>query len=385
MWPATQRFLDTLSRSHDAVGAVDLLTGGLPGLATIDGTSDDVVMTGGQVVVGEGIMRRTATVTLIDNAGLLAPVPDRGLLIVGQNEVRLWSGVRYWDATPGEALAGTDTELVPCFTGPITAVDLEDYPIVRLTCSDRAWYLTQPFTTSYTPMAAATLDDTIGSLLAFKIPPVKLTTNIPATNLLTGLLLYDQGSVPADKLVELATAAGWTLYADPMGTWQAVTDPDPATADVDIVYAAGPGGSLIQPKLNYDAQNVVNTWVVTGESADSVNVAVPYAKVTDDNPESTTYVRTPADERPKFISLPTLTTDAQCLLAAGAYKKREVGLADTVKAVVLPNPTHERGDVMIVDGGLVTARTLLADTFTFDVPTTAAVEIAARSGTVSSG
>jgi hypothetical protein len=269
---------------------------------------------------------------------------------------------------------------VPAFTGPIMSYDLADYPVVRLTCADRMWYCQRPLTVPYTVTATTTIDDAIGSLLAFKIPPAKLATNIPTTTLVTGLMLLDEQADPSDGLKRMATAAGWVLYPDPMGTFVAEDEPGLDPDQVVATYAAGPGGALIQPRLAGDAQNIVNTWVVTGEASDNAGTAVPWAKVTDDDPTSLTYVRGPYDERPRFVSLPLMRTDAQCLLAGQTYRKREGGVADSVTVRVLADPAREKGDVIQVTGGLVD-RLLIADSYGLDL-FGAEQDVVARAGTV---
>jgi hypothetical protein len=364
MWPTTARWAATVTRGHDLLSYADLLADGDTAATTLG--SADLLLVAAHVTVGTGAIRRTATLTLVDTAGQLAPVVDKGLIIPGAGEVRLWAGMRYWDWTPADQADGTDVEYVPVFTGPVTDYDLSDYPLVRLGCSDRMWYCGRPFSAPYTAVATATLDDSIASLLAFKVPPAILTTNIPSTDLTTGLLVADERADPTDLLKRLSTAAGWSLYVDPMGTFTASTEAALDPANVAATYSAGPGGALVQPKLSGSADGIVNTWVVTGEAADNATTAVPWAKVTDDDPTSLTYVRGSYDERPRFISSPILKTDAQCLLAAQTYRARERGVADSVSLDVAANAALERGDVLGVAGGLVN-RLVLADSFDLDL------------------
>lgn len=364
MWPTTARWAATVTRGHDVLAYADILTDGDPAATTAG--SADLLLVEARVSVAAGSIRRTATLTLVDRAGLLAPVVDMALIIPGLGEIRLWAGVRYWDWTPVDKAAGTDVEWVPVFTGPVTDYDLADYPIVRLGCSDRMWYVRRPFSTPYTATAAATLDDSIGALLAFKVPPLILDANIPATDLTTGLLVADEQADPTDILKRMATAAGWTLYADPAGTFVADTEPELDPANVAATYTAGVGGALIQPKLSGSADGIVNTWVVTGEAADNATTAVPWAKIVDDDPTSLTYVRGSYDERTRFVTDPILKTDAQCLLTAKTYRTRERGVADSVALDVETNPALERGDVLAVAGGLVN-RLVIADAFDLDL------------------
>jgi hypothetical protein len=378
-WPASARWDATVSRIHDVLSYCEILADGDPVLSTLD--SPDLQLTATTVTVADGVVRRTATLTLVDVAEQLAPVADMGLIIPRVGEIRLWAGVRYWDATGVDG--GADAEYVPVFTGPIMTYDLSDYPTVALTCSDRMWYCQRPLTVPYTITATTTIDDGIGGLLTLKVPPAKLDTDIPTTDLVTGLIVLDEQADPSDKLKLMATAAGWVLYCDPMGTFVAVTEPELDPSQVVAIYAEGPGGALIKPRLTGSAENIFNTWVVTGEAADNATTAIPWAKVTDDDPTSPSYVRGPYDEHARFISSPLMRTDAQCLLAAKTYRKREGGLADAVSVVVLPNPAREKGDVIQVTGGLVD-RLCIVDGFGLDL-FGGEQELATRAGQVPTG
>jgi hypothetical protein len=376
VWPRSERWDATVTRTHDLLAYADFLVDGDVLLSTFDNL--DIGLVAGSVRVAEGAIRRTASVSLVDSAGLLVPVVEKNLIIPGTCELRLWAGVRYWDYTPAEKHFGDDTEYVPIFTGPILDYDLSNYPQVELTCSDRMWYVQRPFSTPYTVVAGQAIDDAIESLLKAKVPPAKLEVNLPISNHTTSLLVYDEQADPADALRSLGTASGWTVYVDSMGTFVAEDEPELDESHAVMTYEAGPSGALIRPNVTGSVQNVINTWIVTGESP-SETALTPWAKVVDDDPTSPTYVRGTYDEQPRFIHSPILKTDAQCLLAANTYRKREGGIADSVSVTVLPNPALEKGDVVKVVGGLVD-RYVIVDSFELNLQG-AAQEITARAGT----
>jgi hypothetical protein len=381
MWPRNDpdRWDATVAQTHDVLAYVEFLVDGDPVLSTADG---DVRLQGGTVKIAAGAIRRQVDLTLTDLlgddgvTGLLTPVVEKGLIIPGLSEVRVWAGIRYWDWTQGDVAAGTDVEYVPVFTGPVMSYDLEDYPQVKLSCSDRMAYVQRPFSAPFTMTAGITLDTGIEKILRAKVPPAKLEMNMPTTELTTKLLVYDEQADPADKVRELGTAAGWTVYVDPMGVFQAADEPELVESQIVFTYQEGPGGALILPALSGSIQNVVNTWVVTGESpTTSIN---PYGKATDVDPNSPTYVRGSFDEYPRFISLPVLTSDAACRLAARTYRRREGGISDSLRARVFPNPALEKGDVIAVTGGLVD-RLMICDAFELEL-TGSAQTITARAG-----
>jgi hypothetical protein len=377
VWPRADpdRWDATVARSHTVLAYVDFLVDGDPQL-TVDGTSPGTRLADGTVHVADGVVRRTADLTLSDNAGLLQPVVDKGLIIPGLSEVRIWAGVVYWDATEADAAAGTDTEFVPVFTGPITAYDLADYPAVKLSCSDRMRYVQRPFSAPYTVTAGLSLDTAIERLLRAKVPPAKLELNLPTTELTTKLLVYDEQADPADKVRELGTAAGWTVYVDAMGVFQAADEPQLTESQVVFTYQEGDGGALIKPALSGTVDNIFNTWVVTGESPTSVGT--PYGKVVDSDPSSPMFVRGTFDEWPRFIPLPVVANDAQARLTARTYRRREAGISDAMQVQVFPNPALEKGDVIAVTGGLAD-RMAICDSFDLDL-TGAAQTINVRAG-----
>lgn len=373
MWPRSTRWDETVVRTHTVLAYAQILIDGEVAL-TVDG-SQGVDLDGGRIPVGEGVVRRTAILQLTDRAGLL--LPDSDLIIPDRSEIRVWAGLRYWDATPAEDLAGTSTEYVPVFTGPLQDRSFEDYPTVALDYADRMAWVQRPFSAPYTVVAGLTIDDAAFALLQAKIPPGSLDTDFPATAVTTKLLVYDEQSDPADGLRSLGTSAGWTIYADPMGVFLGADEPELDPQAVVMSYEAGPLSALIKPKLAGGVRNIVNTWVVSGESPNDTT-ATPWAKVVDDNPASPTYVRGPYDERPRFVNLPVLTTDAQCQLAAQTYRRREGGLGDVAGVEILPNPALEKGDVLKVTGGVLD-RLIIADSFEVDL-TGRPMEVTGRAG-----
>lgn len=375
MWPVSDRWNETVSRSHTVLAYVQILVDNDPVL-TADGSTDDVVLVEGSIHIGEGVVRRTADVTLSDNADLLVPVVEKGFIIPGLCELRIYAGVQYWDVTEAEVIAGTDAEFVPVFTGPIMSYDLSDYPEVKLGCSDRMAYVQRPFSAPYDVAAGLNNNVVMERILRAKVPPAKLEMNIPFTTFGTTQLVYDEQADPADKLRELATASGWTVYVDQDGVFQAAVEPENVPDQSVFDYVEGLGGALIKPALSGSTENVVNTWVVTGESIN--DAGTPYGKAIDTDPKSPTFVRGTFDEWPRFISSPILISDAQCRLAAQTYRRRESGISDSLQVQVFPNPALDKGDVILVTGGLVD-RFMICDSFDLDLKGSAQT-ITARAG-----
>src|SRR6266496_2500904 len=99
MWPVSQRFLDTLARSHTQLCYVDILHDGQV-VATLDnGTVTDPVtgevasLIGGSISVDRTTIRRNGTVDFVDVSGQLLPGEVTDLFLPWYTELRIWMGV----------------------------------------------------------------------------------------------------------------------------------------------------------------------------------------------------------------------------------------------------------------------------------------------------
>lgn len=360
MWPCSARLRAALAGSGDQVARVEILADGQP-VATIDGTLPGSSLIGGGVTVERSVVRRHGEVTLVDVSGALTPTDARSLLVPLRGEVRLWVGRRFVDATWAEQQAGTDVELVPVGTLVVVDVDL-DYPTIRLSgCYDRMWIAANTrFTAPLVVAAGTNVATAITQLLTAVIPASKLALSLPATDLTTGALTYDEQSSPADAVTAMATAAGWSVYADPMGTIVAVAEVDATPDAVVASYVAGPGSMLLKARRNLSGQGVFNAVLAVGEDPALTAPVRGYAEDTD--PGSITYAAE-VGVFAEFYGSPLLRTSAQALLAAQTKLRRDGGIVDTVAVTGLPDPTLEAGDVLQVDDQRGITRLLVADSF----------------------
>jgi Domain of unknown function (DUF5047) len=377
MWATTDRFKAALAGSHEAVSRVDLLDAGVPQVM-IDGTTGDADLTGGSVTVGRSVVRRQCDVDLADVDRSLTPADATSLLAPLRGEIRLWRGVRFPDATWAEQRAGTDVELVPVGTFIVVDVDM-DYPTIRVSGADRMRILAESkFLVPFAVAAGTNVATALGQLLATVLPTSKLALNLPTTDATTGALVYDAQDSPADAATALANAAGWSLYADPMGVITATSEPDPAADPVAATYAAGPGSMLLKARRGLSGAGVFNAVVATGEDPALTAPVRGYAEDTD--PTSITYARA-TGVFPRFYGSPLLRTNEQAAQAALTILRREGGIADTVAVAALPDPSLEAGDVIRVDDTRGIARLLVVDSFGVSLGA-AAQEIVCRSTVV---
>jgi len=349
MYPVSQRYLDTLARSHEQYSYLEVLQNGLV-IATlqnqtvIDPSSGSKVQNiGGSVTVGPDTIRRSGSVNIVDASGLLFPDQISDLFAYVASEIRPWVGVRYWDATQAEIALGIDKEFVPVGTLVVTGVQ-SSYPQLTISGYDRMW-LTGSFTQPYAIASGVTCDTALISLLQTAIPNNRLFYNIPGTDLVPGTKSYDQDTPISDAMTSVATSAGWQLYCDPMGTFIAKPEPNLAEDSVVISYAPGIRSMMMRPAHSADASSFYNAVVYTSEPADGTTPLRAY--VEDTNPESITYA--PAvGRRVYFESSPLMTTQAQVNLAARTTLLRVLGIPDSITVPIIPNYALESGDVIQV-------------------------------------
>jgi hypothetical protein len=349
MYAVSQRYLDTLARSHEQYSYLEILQDGdvvatLYNELVIDPyTQSKVQNIGGSISVGPDNIRRSGSVNIVDASGLILPDQISDLLAYVKSEIRPWVGLRYWDATPEEIRLGTDKEFVPIGTLVITGIQT-NYPQITISGYDRMWLLNS-FPSPYVLGSGVQCDTALIALLSQFIPSNRLDYQIPNTDLTTGKITWDQDTPVSDAVAKVATTAGWQLYVDPMGTF--IAQPEPNILDDPVVIAYGPGirSMMMRPSRTVDASSFYNAVVFTGEPTDGSAPVRGYAE--DTNPESITYVGS-VGARIYFASSPLVKTTAGALLGARTTLLRVLGIPDTITVPIVPNYALEGGDIMQV-------------------------------------
>lgn len=336
--------MQTLARGGDKLIRVDVLHDGqlVKRLEASAGapSTDSLYVIGGQVRVDRQSIRRDGSITFLDLSGGLTPADVDDLFAPLVGELRIWSGLRYWDASDADLLAGTDREYVPVATLVITDVAGE-YPTLTVGGYDRMWFLSD-FVDPY-PVAAGPTGDALRALLAYEVPATRLQMSIPDTDYSTGALLYEEQSSSADAGHAMALSMGMALYADPMGVFTAAAEPTTDDPPV-MVYEPGPESMLLRPKRTIAAGDARNCVVFTGEPP---GLAPSRGFVEDLDPASLTYAPR-VGRRPVWQSSPLILNPTQAALAARTALNRVLGLADTIATPIVPNPCLESGDVIQV-------------------------------------
>ena len=352
MWPVTQRFLDTLTHSHERRSYVEVLHDGVV-IATLNSTTipdpDTGILVqsiGGSVQVDRTAVRRQGTIQFLDVAHTvqltISDVVDLFQTLI--TEIRPWTGVKYWDATPAES---NPYEYVPIGTLVVTGVNTQNYPQVTVAGSDRMWFV-GPFVAAQTIAKGTELSAAMNLILGLQVPSARLdTTGISVTEHSLGApALYAEQDDAVTVLSDMAATAGNVLFVDPMGVF--TTANEPSTDDQAVAtYAPGPLSSMMRPQRSIDASQAYNAVVFTGESASTSSAPPPRGYAQDDDPNSATYVGR-VGLRPYFASSPLISTNAQAQLAAKTRLRNILGIPTTVNVPIIPNPALEAGDVIVV-------------------------------------
>lgn len=385
MWTngVSTRFRNTLSRSHTSIARVDVLRNNvvqtsIEGKTIVDAVGNSVFSLDGTVRCSRSAVRRSLDeLQMLDVSGVLS-VDDVGDLFAPlQTEVRLYRGVRYYDATPYEQATGADKEYVPIGTFGIMKVN-NKYPTIKLTGQDRMARVTAArFVQPWNVKTGSNLGAELRRILLDSLPTALADLDIADTAETTPTLLFDSQDNKGDKAYEMAAAAGWVLYTDPMGTFRVRSDPIPSP-DLQVAnYQAGLGSMLLDLESELDASDVKNAVATTGESADGTVVASGYAQ--DDDPASLTYVGR-VGTFVEFFSSPLFLNNDMANAGARTYLRSKLGISDTTFITSLVDPTLDVDDVLRIQDPITgRVRYLVADDFPIGLRAAASMPIDCRS------
>lgn len=341
MWPASDRYLATLKRSHTQVYKLDVLKGGAVVASITNGTLKDPntgsqgSFLGGSVDVSSTAIRRNATIQLLDPTGTLTPDSTGDLLAPYITDVRIWVGVQYWDEP-------SVTEYVPLGTFVVHDPELTSNQLT-LQGYDRMWLLAN-FPSPYVIPNGTNVADAITQILVTFMPAERLSYNITTTDVvIAGDAAFDADSSISEALVQLADVAGWKICCDPMGTF--VTYVTPNSDDTpDLVLTPGIGSVMYKPQRQLGQSDVINAVVYTNEGGQNTplrGIAI------DTNPQSLTNADV-IGIRPTFKSDPSLSSQAQVDSAARTALQSLLGTSDTLTVVMIPNYALDVDDVISV-------------------------------------
>lgn len=350
MWGgASPRFLTTLTKGHVVCQKVEILVDGyvvkeIIGVTTVDpATGARVASIGGSVSVQRALVQRSCSIEFLDLDAQLTPTEATDLFATLRNEIRVYRGVQYWDATPAEVYNGTDKEYCPLGTFIIAKVT-GTYPNFTVQGYDRLWDLRGRFEKPYTvPKGQPTMSQ-LERLIRARLPAQRTDIVLPDLSFTTLLTVKEQEDDPGQLAYDLAAACGYVPYADPLGTIRVALEPE-ATTD-NVVWSFVPGATNIaeRPEREIDATNAINVVITIGETNDGTTTPAR-GEAFDDNPASLTYVGK-VGRNAGFYSSPLFTKDGSAQLAANTILRRDAGISDTIIVSSVPNPALTSGDVV---------------------------------------
>lgn len=346
MWAVSDAYRDALTRPHRVAFRATVRKGPQ---ALYGGRS--LPVTGGSITVSSnGAVRRTCDLTIAPRlpGGPFQDEPafpreelaDTPLGTRGQ-EITIRAGLVY---------AGGRTEWVPVGVFRIDDVDgsLLGRAGVRVAgVSREAWPVDDRFHAPRTiagPSAVAIIRDLI--LESYANAEVAVTTRadrrVPPT-----VIERDRWK---DGIQALTESLGCVVYADPTGRFVIADAPTLNTEPV-WRFQAGPGGILLDAGERRSRAEVYNAWVVTGATPGGAAAPVQGVALDTVRLSPTRYgdVRDGAwGRKPRFMSIPSLTTDEQCARVAQARLAKTTGAGSSLDLTSVPLFPLEAGDVVDV-------------------------------------
>jgi hypothetical protein len=164
----------------------------------------------------------------------------------------------------------------------------------------------------------------------------------------TAPLLYDAGADPWEAVSKLASSMGCEIYFNVEGRLAILPPHDiNALPSPDFTYVEGTGCSLIDLSREYNADNVFNGCIVTGEA---IGDSLPPVRgeAWDENPTSPTYKLGPYGEVPLFVTDQLAKTVDQAQAIARANLSLILGAAAKLGITGITNPSYEANDIVRV-------------------------------------
>lgn len=341
MWTVSDKFLRTIRESHRMIIRVEVYAG-------INGskiyTTENMVIRGGvtegSVSITNEAIRRRATVRFTDPTGDLTPSIAEDILLPWGNEVSLYRGVQYADAT---------SELVPLGRFGISDVDIDDPGgnlSIGLNVYDRARRVQRAkLVQDYVIPAGTNFVDAIVALIASRVSGLQFVST--STSYATPRVVIRVGADPWAQAQKLAASIGFEIFFDPEGKCIVQPVPNYFSAATTVTYEEGEVSALLSMNKRYTDEEAFNHYIVTGEATS--NVAPVRGEAFDDNPASPTYYRGKYGDVPAPIVTSSLvTTSEQASEAASALLRNNLGQAERLHFNALVNSAHEVGDVVHV-------------------------------------
>lgn len=336
----TDRFYEEIRKSHKIISYVDVIgadqeTISLPAL---DGQVD---------VDRTAQFRRKLSVDCIDPTGDITPRSDGELLTPYGTELRPYRGVE-WTNPDGSITR----EVCPLGVFRLINTSISDSnggsPSIKLEALDRSWVVAgDKFTVPYVVAAGTNALAAIKEIIKRTFPEVSydaVSTGVTTS----GPLVFDAGSDPWQAVTQLAASMGCQIYFNVEGRLAVLPPYDiNALPSPDFTYVEGEGCTMIDLSREYNAENVFNGCIVTGEAIGD-DLPPVRGEAWDENPTSPTYRHGDFGERPIFIQDELAKTTDQATAIAKANLTAILGASARIGITGIVNPSYEANDIVRV-------------------------------------
>ena len=187
----------------------------------------------------------------------------------------------------------------------------------------------------------------------------------------------DSDNDPWQDALDIAAAAGMTLYFNPDGVCVLEPEPDYTVAATVETYAEDSEAMLLSATRGLSSEGVYNAVVATAEGSDLVT---PYRAVAyDDDPASPTYVYGPFGLVPLFVSSPLINSQAAAQTFADTQLNLLRGTNEQITWTQIVDPSLDVNDIVaIYNTHAKIARAMVLDRLTIPLASTESMSAAGR-------
>lgn len=301
----------------------------------------ELLVTDGEVTISNELIRRSASITIIDPTGQLTPASTNDLLMPLGTEITLYRGLIFPDGT---------TETVRLGVFGIDDVQIEDSGAnmsIRIDLFDRAKKVQRAnFTSDYNIPAGTNYVDAIRNMLIQGFP--KIVVNFPVLTDVTPNILFQHNTDRWKAAVDMATDIGYDLFFNNDGV--CIMRPALRAIWPVMVFTEGETGNLLDIRKRYNRDSIYSHVIVSGETTD--NTVPVRAEAVDNDPKSPTYYLGPFGDVPYFYTSQLITTTDQAQATALGLLSRVSGILEGLEFNALPNPSLEVSDIINVTRAL---------------------------------
>lgn len=330
MWPFQGATRQAMAQTHTAVAELVVLHNGKPVY--------QLVIVGGSVTTeANRSVARSLGATITDPTGVLSGGDIADLLSPYNCEVIPYRGV----------VVGTKTEWAPLGVYRLTQRHPKGDGTVDLTGQDRAMIYQGPMSGTLSISANTPVETAIYSLLRTRYSGLKVIPR--STGQVVGPLLYQPDIDVWAESQKLAQGVGCWLYHDRVGEL-VFGSAIPTTANPVARYAEGDG--VLQTVSRTEDADKIHNVVVVQSPANSTGVVVS-ATAEDTDPTSPTYSYGSYGRHVLVVTNQSITTTIQAQQAATSLLVQELGRSETVSFTIVPDPTLDVLDPVIVHRPIV--------------------------------